>query len=121
MIEEIKMENLSVKLKIINDLWKKILKYLTKSQNNLLIKKLEYVNEKEIIKYDSKLMIKIIKNKNKNKNIFDYCGEYGKLENMKWSPAATPVRFAKHCCAMYLLRKLTYDQHASMHFVNNYS
>jgi len=63
-------------------------------------------------------MIKVIK-KNKNKKLFEYCAEYGKLGNIKWSPA-TPVRFARHWCAMYLLRKLTYDQHASMHFVNNY-
>jgi len=50
------MENLFIKLKIINDLWKIILKYLTKPQNNLS-EKLEYVDEKEIINYDSKLMI----------------------------------------------------------------
>jgi len=101
------MENIFIKLRIINDLSKIILKYLTKSQNNLLNDELEEKDIKGIIKHDSKLMIKIIKNKNNNRNIFDYCAEYGKLENMKWSPA-TPVRFAKHCCAMYLLRKLTY-------------
>jgi hypothetical protein len=84
MIEKIKMENLFIKLKIINDLSKIILKCLTKSQNNLLNEKLEYVDEKEIIKYDSKLMIKTIKNKNKNIDLFDYCAKYGKLENMKW-------------------------------------
>jgi len=79
------MENLFIKLRIINDLSKIILKYLTKSQNNLLNKKLENIDEREIIKYDSKLMLRIIKSKNGNK--FEYCAEYGKLENMKWSPS----------------------------------
>jgi hypothetical protein len=79
------MRNIFIKLRIINDLSKIILKYLTKSQNNLLKKKLEEIDEKEIIKYDSKLMLRIIKSRNKNK--FHYCAEYGKLENMKWSPS----------------------------------
>jgi hypothetical protein len=41
-----------------------------------------------------------------NEWTFAYVVENENLENMKWSPA-TPVSFAKHCCAMYLLRKLT--------------
>jgi hypothetical protein len=55
-------------------------------------------------------------------SVFSDSTNYGNLEIMKWSPRpATTGRFAKHCCAMYLLCKMTYGQHASMHFVNNYS
>jgi len=68
------MENLFIRSRIINDLSKIILKYLTKSQNNLLNKKLEKMNKKEIIKHDSKLMIKIVKNK--NENTFKYSAKY---------------------------------------------
>jgi len=89
------MENLFIKLKIINDLWKIILKFITTSHNNLL-NKVKSIDSYEIIKYDSKLMI--IKKK-LNKNVFGYCAKYVKLDNMKWNSAAT-VRFAKHCFAM---------------------
>ena len=53
------MNNLFIKLKIINDLSKIILSYLTKSHNNLLSNKLGNINTEEIIKYDSRLMVNI--------------------------------------------------------------
>jgi len=76
------MENIFNKLKIINDLLKIILKYLTKSQNNLLNGKLDDINIIEIIKYDQKIMIKL-KTKLCRDKIFEICAKYGKLENMK--------------------------------------
>jgi len=76
------MEKIFIKIKITNDLSKIILRYLTKSQNSLLNEKSKNFNIKEIIKYDSKLIVNI---KDKlNKNTIAICAKYGNLQNMKW-------------------------------------
>jgi len=77
------MEEIFIKLKIINDLSKIILRYLTNSQNKLLNKNSRNLEIEEIIKYDSKLMVSLKKILNRNK-ILDICTLYGKLDNMKW-------------------------------------
>jgi len=43
-------------------------------------------------------MIRIIKSQ--NERIFEYCAEYAKLENMKWSLVVS-VRSTKHCATMF--------------------
>jgi hypothetical protein len=50
----LKMENLFIELKIIKDVLKIILKYLTKSHNNLINNQLKCIDTREIIIYDSR-------------------------------------------------------------------
>jgi len=77
------MKCIFVELKIINNLLKIILKYLIESHNNLLNKKLNEIDIKKIIKYDSKLMVILVDELVKRK-IIEICAEYGKFENIKW-------------------------------------
>mgnify|MGYP001405696698 CR=1 FL=1 len=78
------MENLFIKLKIVKDLSKIILGYLTKSQYNLLNKRIELVDKEEIILFDSKLLVCIMKYLDDKNKIFELCTKFGKLKNMKW-------------------------------------
>jgi len=81
--EKIKMENIFIKLNIIDDLSIIILKYLTTSHYNILKKNTSKIDYKKIIKYDSKLMVKIKKKLDK-RTIMSECVTSGKLENVKW-------------------------------------
>ena len=78
------MEDLFIKLKIINDLSKIILKCLTKSQINLLKNKLEKIRSEEIVIHDPKLIVNIKELLSDKYLTFEICSEYGNLEIMKW-------------------------------------